>query len=65
MFYTRLTPKKCSWRASTRTLESILHVYAASLSEQVAVEDVEQRHGRSVEEQEVCGEQRRGGRGGR
>lgn len=30
---------------------------AAALGEQVAVEDVEQCHGCTVEEQEVCGQQ--------
>lgn len=36
---------------------------AAPLGEQVAVEDVEQGHGRAVEEQEICGQQRGGGGG--
>lgn len=35
---------------------------AALLGKQVAVEDVEKGHGHTVEEQEVCGQQR--GRGG-
>lgn len=34
---------------------------AAPLGEQVAVEDVEHGHGRTVEEQEICGQQRGGG----
>lgn len=37
---------------------------ADALGKQVAVEDVEQHHGRTVEEQEVRGQQR-GERGGR
>ena len=35
---------------------------AAPLGEQVAVEDVEQHHGHTVEEQEICGQQRGEGR---
>lgn len=32
-------------------------LYVDDLSDQVAVEDVEQGHGSTVEEQEICGQQ--------
>lgn len=34
--------------------------YVVALGEQVAVEDVEEHHGCTVEEQEACGQQRSG-----